>query len=241
LGTPVWKGQLAYGGRSFAATILTGARAESISFNHLHQPDGSRVKQVLFCAAEDKAISRDELVKGYEYAKGEFIVLDQAEIDALSPDAPKVIDLRKFVPLHQVDPVFFESSYYVAPDADGEPAYAALFGALRRTSLAGIAEVCLYSRERPLLFRAGESGIIAHSLLFFAETRSLDQFRIAPDLATDPELAAAARALKALNGDFDPADHPDRQRERTKRLIEAKVWAKTKPAGKAARRSRTAA
>jgi len=221
MGAPVWKGRLSYGNRSVAVKILTGARSENPSFNQLHRHDSSRVKQVLFCAKEDKAIARSELVKGFEYADGEFIVLEEEEIKGLAPPAPEVIDLR-FVPLEQVDPVCFESSYYVVPGAE-EPPYAALFGALRRTSLAGIAVVTLYSRERPLLFRAGESGIVAHALFHSHETRHLDQFRTSEEAASEAELAAAARVLKGLARDFDYQDYPDLQAHRTEALIAAKM------------------
>jgi len=248
MGTPVWKGELAYAGRSFAAKILTGARSENISFNQLHRSDLSRVKQVLFCQAEAKAVPRDELVKGYEYAKDQFIVLQEDELKGLAPDAPAVIDLKEFFPLDQVDPLYFESSYYVVPGADGEPAYAALFGALRRTALAGLVIVCLYSRERPLLFRAGKTGIIAHALYYSHELRSLDQFRTGEEAASEFELVAAKRALKGLEGvtgGFDPLRYPDLQRLRTDALIEAKVRSKAagqaKPVKSSGKRSKSAA
>ena len=242
MGTPVWKGQIAYGGRSFAAKILTGARAESISFSQLHKADLSRVKQVLHCAAEDKPIARDELVKGYEFEKDRFITLDDAEVKSLAPDPPPIIELR-FVHLAEVDPICFESSYYVVPDADSESGYAALFGALRRTSLAGVQTVCLYSRERPLLFRAGKSGIIAHALFYAHELRALEQFRTSEAAATIDEQTAAIRALKSLTYNFDHGDYPDAQRTRTEALIATKVAelaAPTKPAESAKSRKRGA-
>ncbi len=219
----MWKGQIAYGGRSFAAKILTGARPESVSFNQLHRSDLSRVKQVLHCAAEDKPVAKDDLVKGYEFEKDRFIVLDEADIRSLAPGAPDMIELSKFVHLVEVDPICFESSYYVAPDADGEAGYAALFGALRRTSLAGVQTVCLYSRERPVLFRAGKSGIIAHALFYAHELRALEQFRTSEAAATIDEQTAAIRALKGLTHNFDHGEYPDAQRTRTEALIATKV------------------
>jgi len=227
MGTPVWKGQLSYAGRSFAAKILTGPRGENVSFNQLHRPDLSRVKQVLHCAQEDKPIARDELVKGFEYSKDEFIVLEEAEIKALAPAAPETIELKTFVPLDQVDPLYFESSYYVAPGStpgqDAEQAYAALFGALRRTSLAGIQIVCLYSRERPLLFRAGKTGIVAHALFYAHELRSLDEFRTRVELTEQPEALAAGKDLRRILAHFTFDGYPDGQRERTEALIAKKV------------------
>jgi DNA end-binding protein Ku len=252
MGAPVWKGRLSYAGRSFAAKVLTGARSENVSFNNLHAKDGSRVKQVLFCAKEDKPIERADLVKGFEYSKDEFVVLTQTEVDGLVAAAPDIIELSRFVPLDQVDPVCFESSYYVVPGSvpgeDAEPPYAALFGALRRTSLAGIAVIGLYSRERPLLFRAGSTGIVAHALFYEHELRSLDQFRTREDAAALSDLAAASKALKNMACDFQPGDYPDLQQERTNALIEGKIRtketapakpAKSAAAGKPARTARS--
>jgi len=243
LGTPVWKGELAYAGRSFPAKILTGARAESISFSQLHKTDASRVKQVLYCAAEDKAVAKDDLVKAYEYEKDRFIVIEAAEIKSLAPDPPAVIELKEFFPLDQVDPLCFESSYYVVPGgADAEPGYAALFRALCRTELAGLAAgVCFYSRERPLLFRAGASGIVAHALLYSQELRHVDQFRTNAEMATRADVAAAAEAMAALKVDFDPLGRADLQRERTERLIATKVAAVKLPAKAGVRKGKVKA
>jgi len=223
MGTPVWKGQLVYGGRSVAVRILTGARGENPSFNQLHATDLSRVKQVLYCQGEDKPIARTELVKGYEYEKGKFATLTEEEIESLAPAAGDSIELR-FVPLEQMDPTQFESSYYVAPAQDELP-YAALFGALRRTSLAGIALMRLYSRERPMIFRAGKLGIVAHTLFFSHELRSLDEFRTDEQAASESEITAAMRALKRAAGDFGYQDYPDLQQQRVERLIASKVAA----------------
>jgi DNA end-binding protein Ku len=239
MGTPVWKGRIAYNGRSFAAKILTGARAESISFNQLHRHDLSRVKQVLHCEKENKPVPRDELVRGYEHGKDEFVVLEEDEIKALSPAAPDVIDLTKFVRLAQVDPLYFESSYYVAPAGD-EVGYAALFGTLRKNQVGGLAKICLYTRERPLLFRAGTTGIIAHSLFYAHELRTMDQFRTRESAASEAELVATGRGVRALLVSFDDVKLHDQQFETTGRLIAAKVAAKAKPVSNAAR-TRTAA
>ncbi len=121
--------------------LFTAARGETISFNQLHKEDHSRVKQVLFCQAEDKPISRDQIVKGYEYEKGKYVVIDDEDIRKVAPKTAKVMEILEFVKGEDVDPVYLDSSYYMAPDEGGEKPYALLFTALKKTGCYGVAKV----------------------------------------------------------------------------------------------------
>src|SRR6185437_16587652 len=116
MASTVWKGHLTFGLVSFPVRLYSAARSESISFNQLHKHDGSRIKQVTFCQAEDKPIPRSEIVKGYEYEKDRYVVVDEEDIKKVAPKTAKVMEILEFVKADQVDPVYLESSYYVAPD-----------------------------------------------------------------------------------------------------------------------------
>ena len=135
MASSVWKGHLTFGLVSFPVRLFSAARSETISFNLLHKDDHSRIKQVTYCQAEDKPVPRTDLVKGYEYEKDHYVVIDDEDIKKVAPKTAKVMEILEFVKADQVDPIYLESSYYVAPDEGGEKPYALLFQALRESKL----------------------------------------------------------------------------------------------------------
>src|SRR5215475_738546 len=139
MASTVWKGHLTFGLVSFPVRLYSAARGDSISFNQLHKEDNSRIKQVIYCQAEDKPIPRSEIVKGYEYEKGKYVVVEDEEIRKVAPKTAKVMEIQEFVKADDVDPVYLESSYYMAPEEGGEKPYSLLFAALKETKYYGIA------------------------------------------------------------------------------------------------------
>src|SRR6266700_1583405 len=139
----VWRGHLTFGLVSFPVRLYSAARSESISFNQLHKHDGSRVKQVLFCQAEDKPIPRSEIVKGFEYEKDRYVVIEDEEVKKVAPASAKVMEIQQFVKSDQVDPINMETSYYMAPEEAGEKPYALLFEALRKSGYVGVAKIAM--------------------------------------------------------------------------------------------------
>src|SRR5271169_5172178 len=158
MASTVWKGHLTFGLVSFPVRLYSAARSESISFNQLHKHDGSRVKQVLYCQAEDKPIPRSEIVKGFEYEKDRYVVIEDEEVKKVAPQTAKVMEIQEFVKNEQVDPIYLETSYYMAPDEAGEKPYALLFDALRETKYYGIAKVAMHNREHIVVLRPGGKG-----------------------------------------------------------------------------------
>src|SRR5579884_3523210 len=126
MATTVWKGHLTFGLVSLPVKLYSAARSESVSFNQLHKTDNSRVKQVIYCQAEDKPIPRSEIVKGFEYEKDKYVVIEDEEIKKVAPKTAKTMEILEFVKAAEVDPIFFETSYYMAPDEAGERPYALL-------------------------------------------------------------------------------------------------------------------
>src|SRR5437763_13975692 len=133
MASSVWKGHLTFGLVSFPIRLFSAARGETISFNLLHKDDHSRIKQVTFCQAEDKPVPRSDLVKGYEYEKDHYVVNDEKDIKKVEPKTARMMEILEFVKADQVDPIYLESSYYVARDEGGEKPYALLFKALRES------------------------------------------------------------------------------------------------------------
>src|SRR5947209_13072272 len=166
MASTVWKGHLTFGLVSLPVKLYSAARSETVSFNQLHKDDHSRVKQVLYCAAEDKPISRDQIVKGYEYEKGKYVVVEDEEIKKVAPKTAKVMELLEFVKSTDVDPVYLDSSYYMAPDEGGEKPYALLFEALKKTGYYGVAKVAMHNREHIIILRPAGRGLMVDTMFY---------------------------------------------------------------------------
>src|ERR1700724_3475739 len=173
----VWKGHLTFGLVSFPIRLFSAARSETISFNLLHKDDHSRIKQVTFCQAEDKPVSRSELVKGYEYEKDHYVVIDDEDIKKVAPKTAKVMEILEFVETKDVDPVYLESSYYMAPDEGGEKPYALLFEALKETKYYAVAKIAMHNREHIVIVRPGERGMVLHTMYYADEVRRTEELR----------------------------------------------------------------
>src|SRR5258708_12172981 len=219
----VWKGHLTFGLVSLQVKLLSAARSESLSFNQLHKSDNSRIKQVIYCQLEDKPIPRSEMVKGYEYEKNKYVVVEDEAIKAAAPATAKTMEIQEFVKSTEVDPVYFESSYYMAPDEAGEKAYALLFEALRRTGCMGLAKVAMDNGEHIVLIRPGVKGMLLHTMYYRDEVREVEEFRTDTKAIKEKELDLAISLVEGLVAAFEPEKYNDQYRENLKQLIAAKV------------------
>src|SRR6202142_1267218 len=223
MATSVWKGHLTFGLVSLPVRLFTAARSETISFNQLHKHDNSRIKQVIYCAAEDKPIPRDEIVKGYEYEKGKDVVVDDEEIKKVAPKTARVMEIQEFVRAGDVDPVFLESSYYMAPDEGGEKPYSLLFAALKETKYMGIAKIAMHNREHVVILRPGERGMELHTMYYADEVKRSEESRTDSATLKERKLALAKMVVEALAGEFEPEKYRDNYRDNLRKMIEAKI------------------
>jgi DNA end-binding protein Ku len=180
------------------------------------------VRQVVQSAVTGEEISQSELVKGYEFARNEFAPINSQEIKAAEVETSDTIDLFHFVNGADVDPIYFERSYYVAPDSGAEKVYALLLEAMRREECFGIARIGMHRREHMLILRSTEDCLVAHTM-FYA-----DEIRPAPDLESTPEfsdkeLSMATALMKGYAGEFDPTQFKDIYQERIRKIIDAEV------------------
>jgi len=222
----VWKGHLTFGLVSFPIRLFSAARSETISFNLLHKADHSRIKQMVFCQAEDKAVPRSELVKGYEYEKDHYVEIDDEDIKKVAPKTARVMEILEFVPSDQVDPVYLESSYYMAPDEGGEKPYALLFQALRESKYYALAKVAMHNREHIIILRPGAKGILSHTMYYQDEIRQVEEFRTDTSLVKDKELAMAKMLISSLEAEFEPQKYHDTYRVNLQKMIEDKIEGK---------------
>src|SRR5579863_2677572 len=155
----VWSGYLTFGLISMPVKLFSGARSSGISFNMLHRDDLSRLKQQYVCLADGKVVERSEIVKGYEYRKGEYVIIEPEEIKKIEPKTAKAMEILEFVKADDVDPIYFESSYIVTPEDAGKRPYALLSKALEETNYVAIAKLTMHNREYTVFLRPYKGGM----------------------------------------------------------------------------------
>lgn len=219
----VWSGYLTFGLISMPVRLFSGARGSRVSFHMLHRDDNTRIKQQLYCPNDEKVVGRDEIVKGYEYRKGEYVVIEPDEIKKIEPRTAKAMEILEFVPAGQVDPVYFESSYYVVPEEAGRRPYALLAKVLEDSEYVGIAKITMHNREYTVILRPYHGGIMLHTMFYQDEVKQAPQFG-APDVALkEGEVKIARQLIEALENKFEPQKYFDAFEENVKKLIQAKL------------------
>ena len=170
--------------------------------------------------------SSGELVKGYEYEKGRYVVLEDEELKSLVPETSKEMQVVEFVRLAEIDPIFFETSYYVVPDEAGQRPYSLLFEALREAEYVGLAQLAMHRREHIVVIRSGVAGLTAHTMFFNDEIRREQEYRADTADLNPRELDLAKRLIETMAVPFEPEKFRDTYRERLQQMIEAKVAGK---------------
>ena len=219
----VWSGYLTFGLISMPVRLFSGARSSSISFHMLHRDDLQRVKQQLFCPVDNRVIERSEVVKGYEYRKDEYVVVEPEEIKKIEPKTAKTMEILEFVKAGDVDPVYFESSYYMLPEEAGRRPYALLTKALEESDYVAIAKLTMHNREYTVFLRPHEGGMMLHTMYYADEVRAVEGFG-APDVELkEAEVKVAHQLIEALATDWEPEKFHDGFQDNLKKLIQTKL------------------
>jgi DNA end-binding protein Ku len=221
----VWTGYLTFGLISMPVRLFSGARGTHVSFHMLHREDNTRVKQQLFCPADGKVIERSEIVKGYEYRKGEYVVIEPEEIKKIEPKTAKSMEILEFVKQGEIDPVYFESSYYLAPDEAGQKPYALLSRAMEETGYVAVAKLSMHNREYTVFLRPYKHGLMLHTMFYENEIReapaAIDKDQ--KEKLKDGEVKVAHQLIQALAAEWEPAKYRDTFEENVKTLIKARM------------------
>ncbi len=226
MASTVWKGHLTFGLVSLPVKLYSAARSETVGFNQLHKTDHSRIKMVMYCQAEEKPITRADVVKGYEYEKDKYVVVDEAEIKKVTPHTARTMEILEFVKSADVDPIYYEASYYMAPDEAGEKPYALLFEALRRTEYVALAKIAMHNREHIVILRPGPKGILLHTMYYKDEIRQVEEFRTDTSLVKDKELTLAKTLIESPAAGSEPDKYHDEFRSNLMGMVQAKIEGK---------------
>src|SRR6202051_3215329 len=219
----VWYWDLTFGLISMPIRLFSGARSSGISFNMLHRDDLQRVKQQYYCPADNRVVERSEIVKGFEYRKDEYVVIDPEEIKKIEPKTAKTMEILEFVKTGEVDPVYFESSYYLLPEEAGRRPYALLTKALEESEYVAIAKLTMHNREYTVFLRPHKGGMMLPTMYYAEEVREVESFGAPEVEIKDAEVKVAHQLIEALADEWDPEKYKDSFQENLKKLIETKL------------------
>jgi DNA end-binding protein Ku len=198
--------------------------SRAISFNMLHKADGSRLKQQYVCVQEGVVVERDDIVKGYEFAKDQYVIFTPEELKALEEAGTHSADIAEFVPLESVDPVYFDKAYYLAPDKGGAKPYALFTRALRESKRCALGRWAARGKQYIVMIRPVEDGLIMQQLLYAGEVRSIKDLDIPQTEVKDGELKLAHQLIEQQSSDtFNPDAYTDEVRARVEAAIQKKV------------------
>ena len=218
----VWKGSISFGLVSFPVRLFSAARSETIHFHMLHKKDQSRVREVWYCIEEDEPIERSDIEKGYEVSKGEYVVVSEEELKKIAPPTATTMDILQFVGSDEVDPIYFESSYYVAAEDKTAKPYVLFMAALTETKQDAIAKIAMHNREHIVLIRPSKGGLVLHTLYYPDELHKASRGETPKSTFTSKELTLAKSLVNQLATPFKPQEFKDTYRENVERLIEQK-------------------
>lgn len=223
MASTVWKGYISFGLVSVPVRLYAAAREEHVSFNQIHEVCGSRIKQQVFCPTCNRVVERSELAKGYQVDRDAYVLVSGEELKTLEAASSEAMEITQFVNLNEVDPIYFQSSYYSAPEDPGRRAYALLLQAMEKLNVAAIAKVTLHSREQIVIMRPYHGGIVLHTLYFAAEVREIAEYAKTDNMTLQkPEIQLAEQFIEQLKAGFNPEQYKDEYQDRVLALVETK-------------------
>ncbi|PDT44714.1 Ku protein [Sinorhizobium fredii] len=236
-----WKGYIKFGELAFPVALYTAASSsERIAFNTLNRKTGNRVRREFIDSETGDPVEREAQVKGFEIEDGRFVVLEPEEVAAAVPDSDKTLKVEAFIPCDEVDDVYFDKPYYLAPDKMGGDAYKLLRDGMKKAKVAAIARTVLFRRLRTVLIRPHGKGLIGSTMNYDYEVRSSEKaFEEMPDLKIEGEMLELAKhIINTKKGQFDPKNFDDRYEEAVAGLVKAKMEGRSLPKKKAPQASK---
>ena len=226
----IWNGSINFGLVNIPIGLAVAQQRKDTAFRTLHRECGTPIKQKRYCPFHERDVEADELVKGWEFSKGQFVLVEDSDLEAVALQRSQSVDIIRFVPIEQVDPIYFDRTYYLAPagpEAQRRP-YVLLLRAMQDANMAAVGKFVLWGKENLCLIRPlGESLVL--ETLFFAEDirprKEIDE-AVEETEVKGPELAMATQLVESLVGDFDPNDYENQYRNDLRAMLEAKLEGK---------------
>ena len=224
MATSVWKGYLTFGLISIPIRLFSAARGERISLNQLHEVCHTRIKMPLFCPTCNRQVERSEIVKGYEYEKDQYVLFDEKELKKIAPESARSMEILEFVRLDEIDPLYYESSYYVTPEDEGRKAYQLLLDAMEESGYAAIAKITMHQREHIVVIRPRDNGMTLHTMFYTNEIREVAEHgkRTPAAEPKEAERKLATQLIESLAAKFEPEKYKDQYQESMQAMIAAK-------------------
>ena len=223
MASTVWKGYISFGLISVPIRLYVAAREHHISFNQLHEVCGTRIKQQLYCPHCERVVDRDEIVKGYEVSKDNYVRVSSEELKALEAPSSETMEIQQFVKLPEVDPLYYQTSYFSVAEDPGRKAYSLIFKGMRDLDVGAIAKITLHQREQIVMIRPYEHGLVLHTLYYPEEIRAVAEFDNQPEVEVQKaEIELAQQFMKQLTAEFQPEKMQDEYEGRVEQLIESK-------------------
>jgi DNA end-binding protein Ku len=222
----IWSGSISFGMVSIPVKLYGATESKDIRFHLLHAKDGTRLKQIRWCPTDEAEVPWNETARGYEYTKGQYVVLTDEDFEKLPLPSRHTIDISAFVEEAEIDPVFFEKSYYLEPGERAQKPYALLLKALERKSLTAIATVTMRNKEQLCAIRARNGVIMLETLFYPDEIRKSADVDVDSVKVSEKEMDMAFTLIELLHKPFEPDEYHDHYREALEQLIEAKLEGK---------------
>jgi DNA end-binding protein Ku len=223
MASTVWKGYISFGLISVPIRLFVAARESHISFNQVHEVCGTRIKQQLFCPHCERVVERSEIAKGYPIDKENFVLVSNEELKALEAQSSETMEIVQFVKLPEVDPLYYQTSYFSVAEDPGRRAYSLIHKGMEQLKLGAIAKITLHQREQIVMIRPFEKGLVLHTLYYPEEIRAVAEYDNQPEVEVQKaEVELAEQFMKQLTTDFHPENLKDEYESRVEQLIESK-------------------
>jgi DNA end-binding protein Ku len=218
----IWRGAISFGMVSIPVKLFPATASKDISFNLLHEKCNSRLRQLKWCPVCDREVKADEIVRGFEYSKDRYVRMTKEDFEKLPIPTKHTVDLRAFVSAEQIDPIFYEKSYYLEPEPAGRKPFALLLRALREKDLTAIAKITMREKEQLCAVRPYRGALVLETLYYPDEIRQTHASEVDSVDVSPRELEMASQLVEYLSADFDPTQYRDDYREQLLALIEGK-------------------
>jgi len=222
----IWTGRITFGLVSVPVRLYSAVQSHDIGFHYLHSEDLQRVHMKYHCGKDDEELNRGDLVRGYEYEKGEYVVIEDADLEAIEPHSSSNIDLLKFVNVSELDPVYFEHSYYVGPDQGADKTFTLLAEAMEKKKKAAVGKLFMRDHEYLAFIRPAHGGLVLQTLLYADEVRKNENKVKKGASVRDKELQLAEQIIENLSDEFNIEEFKDEYRDRLETMLDAKVKGK---------------